>query len=797
MSRFEELTRAAANRVQRLQRAMGFYRPKSPTPRQANSDIEQTPRTGETLHNLRQMVDSIPGLVCTMSPTGELELFNRQILEYFGKAPEELRDWANGDTVHPDDRARVIAAFTHSITSGTPYDIEHRCRRADGVYRWFQVRALPVRDAAGRITGWYVLLTDIDDRKRAEEALRTTESNLRSIINTLPTTAWSTRPDGYCDFLSNRWLDYAGFTSEQAEGWGWGAVIHPDDAPGLVEYWQSHLASGAPVDTEARMRRFDGEYRWFLFRANPLRDEAGNIVKWYGTNVDIEDRKRAGEALRASERDLNQIINTIPALAWSARTDGSADFVNQHYLDYVGLSQQQVQGAGWTSAVHPDDLDGLIGAWQHMMSSDTGGECEARLRRFDGAYRWFMFRTNPLRDESGKTVKWYGTNVDIEDRKRADEELRRSEAFLAQGQRLNLTGSFLWRVDTDEITFSEELYRIHEFERDTPVTLDRIRSRIHPEDIPVLAEKIGGARNDEVVHDYEIRLQMPDGSVKYLHTISQGIRRQDGRLEHIGAVQDVTQRRLAEEALAKVRSELAHVARITSLGVLTASIAHEVNQPLAAIIANGETGLRWLARPEPNIEKAHELTARVVADARRASEIIDRIRTMAARRAPKSALLSLGEIVEESMVFLRHEFQSKSISVSVDLAPALPQVAGDRTQIQQVIVNLAINAAQALAQSEAAHRNISVRTMRSGIQAVGCTIEDSGPGIDPVHLPRLFDSFFTTKDSGMGMGLPISRSIVDAHGGQIRADNNSALGGARFSFELPAHGAGGSPATGK
>jgi PAS domain S-box-containing protein len=671
MSRFEELTKAADDRMRRFQRAMGIHRPKFPAPRETNSDLEERRRAQDTLRNLRELVDSIPGLVCTISSTGELELFNRQILEYFGKTPEELRDWANSDAVHPDDRSRVISAFRHSIKSGTPYDIEHRCRRADGIYRWFQVRAHPVRDADGHITSWYGLLTDIDDRKSAEEALR------------------------------------------------------------------------------------------------------------------------------ANGRDLDHIINTVPVLAWSARTDGSADFVNQHYLDYVGLSQQQVQGRGWTSAVHPDDLDGLIGAWQHMMNSDAGGECEARLRRFDGEYRWFMFRTNPLRDESGKTVKWYGTNVDIEDRKRADEELRRSEAFLAQGQRLNLTGTFLWRVDTDEITFSEELYRIHEFERDTPVTLDRIRSRIHPEDIPVLTEKIGGARDDEVVHDYEIRLQMPDGSVKYLHTISQGIRRQDGRLEHIGAVQDVTQRRLSEEALAKVRSELAHVARITSLGVLTASIAHEVNQPLAAIIANGETGLRWLARPEPSLEKARELTTRVVADARRASEIIDRIRTMAARRTPKSALLSLGDVVEESMVFLRHEFQSKRISVSLDLAPALPAVVGDRTQIQQVIVNLAINAVQALAQSEAEPRSIAVRTMLSDLQTVGCTIEDSGPGIDPVHLPRLFDSFFTTKDSGMGMGLPISRSIVDAHGGRIRADNDSALGGARFSFELPAHGAGGSPATGK
>jgi C4-dicarboxylate-specific signal transduction histidine kinase len=221
--------------------------------------------------------------------------------------------------------------------------------------------------------------------------------------------------------------------------------------------------------------------------------------------------------------------------------------------------------------------------------------------------------------------------------------------------------------------------------------------------------------------------------------------------------------------------------------VLTASIAHEVNQPLAAIITNGETGLRWLARPEPDVEKARELTRQVVADARRASEIIGRVRAMVTRRIPEPTLLSLGDIVAESMVFLRHEFQSQSVSVSLDLAPELPRVVGDRTQLQQVVVNLAINAVQAMAQSEAVRRSICIRTILSLPESVCCIVEDSGPGIDPTHLPRLFDGFFTTKDTGMGMGLPISRSIVEAHDGHIRADNDSALGGARFSFSLPAN----------
>jgi signal transduction histidine kinase len=220
---------------------------------------------------------------------------------------------------------------------------------------------------------------------------------------------------------------------------------------------------------------------------------------------------------------------------------------------------------------------------------------------------------------------------------------------------------------------------------------------------------------------------------------------------------------------------------------LTASIAHEVNQPLASIITNSETSLRRLTRPDPDIERVREIARRVVADARRAAEIIDRIRAMATRQPPKQMTLSLDEIIEESIVFLRHEFQSRGVSVTVDLAPELPQVVGDRTQLQQVIVNLTINAAQAMAESAAVKRSILIRTM-SDTETVSCSIEDSGPGIDPTYLPRVFDSFFTTKDSGMGMGLPICRSIIESHEGQIRVDNNSTLGGARFSFALPANG---------
>jgi C4-dicarboxylate-specific signal transduction histidine kinase len=308
----------------------------------------------------------------------------------------------------------------------------------------------------------------------------------------------------------------------------------------------------------------------------------------------------------------------------------------------------------------------------------------------------------------------------------------------------------------------------------------------------------GLAPTEVIDHDRRFLKLFPDGrerrsspghAVKHLRPIISCDQGSEGQQKPPGAGPYPAQRPLSEATLGEARSEIAHGARIRSLGLLTASIVHEVNQPLAAIALNGETCLRWLDRPEPNVEKVRELTRRVVEDARRASEIVDRIRAMAERRAPRQTPLCLADVINESMVFLRHEFQSKRISVSLDLASDLPQIVGDRTQLQQVVVNLAVNAAQAMAESEAARRRISVRTMVSKAGTVCCVIEDSGPGIGPRCLPHLFESFFSTKDSGMGMGLAISHSIIEAHGGQIQADNNSVLGGARFRFSLPAKGA--------
>jgi C4-dicarboxylate-specific signal transduction histidine kinase len=259
----------------------------------------------------------------------------------------------------------------------------------------------------------------------------------------------------------------------------------------------------------------------------------------------------------------------------------------------------------------------------------------------------------------------------------------------------------------------------------------------------------------------------------------------DSDVSLVGII-DITEQVRAREMLQRVQADFAHAARVSMLGELAASIAHEVNQPLAAIVINGDVGLRLLDRPEPDLAEVRELTKCVVNDARRAADVIARVRTMATRQAPEKTLLSVDEVIREALLFLRHEVQSHGLMITHHPNPTAPKALGDRTELQQVFVNLTVNAIQAMAQMEAMRRTLVIRTTLFDPRTLCCTLEDSGPGIKPEHLDHLFDSFFTTKDAGMGLGLAISRSIIEAHGGYIRADNESAYGGARFSFTLPA-----------
>ena len=368
-------------------------------------------------------------------------------------------------------------------------------------------------------------------------------------------------------------------------------------------------------------------------------------------------------------------------------------------------------------------------------------------------------------------------------RARNEAALKRSEAFLAQAQKLSLTGSFGWTVDEDPHFWSDETFRIFGYDPGTPITVRLALERVHPQDLDSVRQVIAQTHEARDI-DVEYRLMMPDGTVKHVHVVAQASRDQHGRIEYIGAIQDVTQQRRSEEALGKLRSELAHVARVMSLGTLTASIAHEVNQPLSGIVTNASTSLRMLAVDPPNVDGARETARRSIRDANRAADVIARLRALFAKKAPTVEAMDLNAATREVIVLWQSELQRSRATLRAELADDLPRVIGDRVQLQQVIINLLRNASEAMSGIDDRPRVIVIRTGLEGHNAIVLSVQDAGKGFDPNGVDKLFEAFYTTKHEGMGIGLSVSRSIVESHGGRLWAVPNDGPG-VTFSFSIP------------
>ena len=363
------------------------------------------------------------------------------------------------------------------------------------------------------------------------------------------------------------------------------------------------------------------------------------------------------------------------------------------------------------------------------------------------------------------------------------EELRRSEAFLAEAQRLSRIGSFSWRVATAEVTWSRELYHILEVDPSTPPEWPMIRSRVHPDDAASLNDMISRARVAATDIDVPQRLRLPDGSVKHLHVVARGTRGADGTLEYMGVVQDVTERRVSEEALARARSELAHVTRLATVGELSAAIAHEINQPLTALAANGAAFHRWLSAAPPNLDRAKRSAERMVRDANSACEVVNRIRALFRQAALTCTWLNLNEVIAKVCQLMLEEASGCGVSIETDLERDLPQTLGDGVQLQQVIVNLVRNGIEAMEATIGTRRLLTIRSRRELGANVRIEVSDRGCGLqDP---EKVFKPFFTTKKSGMGMGLAICRSIIQAHQGRLWVVQHEDCG-ATFIFTIPA-----------
>jgi PAS domain S-box-containing protein len=499
------------------------------------------------------------------------------------------------------------------------------------------------------------------------------------------------------------------------------------------------------------------------------------------------ERHVSEEALRRSEARKAAILDSALDCIVTIDHEGRITEFNPAAERTFGYRRDDVVGKHLAKVIIPPSLrsEHQRGLARFLTTGEArviGKRVEMTAVRADGSE--FPVELAITRIPLDGPPSFTGYLRDITERKRAEEELRRSEAFLAEGQHLSRTGSFSWCVGTDEILWSEQLYRIFNFEPGAPVTLELIASRIHPEDIALFTEMMERARGGGNF-EFEHRLLMPDRSVKYLHVIAHATGDEDCRLEYIGAVQDVTERRLSEEALGKARADLTRVARITSLGALTASIAHEVNQPLSGIITNASTCLRMLAADPPNIEGAVETARRTIRDGHRASDVITRLRALFGKKDSATESVDLNEAAREVIALASSELQRSRVMLRPELADDLPPVAGDRVQLQQVILNLLRNAADAMSGVEDRPRRLVIRTQQDEDHCVRLTVQDAGVGFGPELAERLFEAFYTTKSDGMGIGLSVSRSIIERHRGRLRAEPNQDGPGATFYFSIP------------
>jgi PAS domain S-box-containing protein len=662
--------------------------------------------------------------------------------------------------------------------------------------------------------------------KQAEEALQARELNFQLIVDSIPAQVAVIAPTGEVETLNQPCLEYFGKTLDELKGWSSSDPVHPEDLPHVIDVLTYALETDETYEVEARHRRFDGVYRWFHVRGFPLRDVDDRILRWCVLLTDIDDRKRT-EAQLAGEKRLLDMVASGPALTdiltelckFVEETAGDCK-CGVYLIDWRGPNfrlgaapslpttfNDPVEGLPVTTNVGPCGVAALTKSQVIVTDIQSDPRFQSStIRPLLLAHGLRTHWSTPIYSRDGQVLGTFAifqnhpsgpiqlqqdlisqvthiASIAIE-RGLSEEALRRSAAFLAQAQQLSRTGSFSWRIATDEITWSEELYRIYEFERGTTITLEVIRTRVHPDDLTLYEKMVEQARNGSEDFEWQYRLLMPDQSIKYMHAVAQATRNPGGQLEYIAAVQDVTARRLSEEAVDKARSELAHVARVMSLGALTASIAHEVNQPLSGIITNASTCVRMLDAEPPNVDGARETAQRTIRDGRRASDVITRLRALFTKRDAVTELVDLNDATLEVIALSQSELERNRVITRTELADQLPAVTGDRVQLQEVILNLVRNASDAMSTVADRPRQLLIKTETNEGDQVRLSVQDAGVGFDPEAMKKLFEAFYTTKNDGMGIGLSVSRSIIESHHGRLWATPNDGPG-ATFSFSIP------------
>jgi PAS domain S-box-containing protein len=754
-----------------------------------NNDISERKRVEQSREEIeeqwRASFENNPTMYFIIDAAGAIVTVNTFGAEQLGYSVSELLGQQVLNVFVESDKAAVQehakACFEQP---GRTMRWEARKIRKDGSMLWVRETANAVFLKKRPVL--LIICEDISEQKRAEEAARRSEKELRNLIETIPVMVFSIRPDGSTEFVSRNWKDYAGFSLEDTTANGWLATVHPDDVDTHFNKWRASMVGGRPFENEVRHRSLSGEYRWFLVRTTPLRDQDGNILKWYGTLTDIEDRKRAEEALRRSEAYLAEAQRLSHTGSWALNVvTGENTHSSEEHSRLFGFDPELGLPSfeQFYERIHPQDRATVAETFERAIRERTDFEVDARTALPDNTIKYIHGVGHPVFDGDGDLVEYVGTVVDVTERKLAEEELHAAET------------RFRTYVDhaTDGLIVHDEQGRIIDVNRQACESLGYARDELVGASVSLF-----DCRVDAAFHEW-VKRQLATGGVctfEATHRCKGGtdlpveVRLRQfsygGHSYALRLVRDITDRKRAEEERERLRqleAELARINRTTTMGELTASLAHEINQPIAAAVTNANTSVRWLAGEAPNLDEAREAAKRAVKDATRAAEIINRIRSLFRKGEAQREWVDVNDIIDDITVLLRNDAVRYAVSIHCELCADLPQVMADRVQLQQVLMNLMANSIDAMKEIDGA-RELTLVSRRDGSGQVLVSVSDNGVGL-PTEVEQIFNAFFTTKPHGIGMGLAISRNIIESHGGRLWANSNSGRG-ATFYFTLPA-----------